>query len=103
MHAVNGINQALTCRLSLPTSPLLFLSMPSQPAGGAKKTRAKALCLKEVAAKKAAVTSSVKNAASGIRATRRSGGPPAGPGTSSSALPDPEDQAADIMILRGEY
>jgi hypothetical protein len=78
--------------------------MPPKPAGGAKRVPAKALRLKEASAKKAAVKSLAK-AASGKRAPQGSGNAPAGvPGSASAVTdPDPEDQAAEIMILRGEY
>lgn len=86
---------------SLPTSPLLILSMPSKRAGGANKIPAKALSRKEAAAMSAAMKLSAKKAASGNRTSQSSGNPPAS--AASSADPDPEDQAAEIMILRGAY
>lgn len=77
-------------------------SMPSTSsakAGANKGPAAKALVLKEAAARKAAVKSLTKKAAT---SGKRSGNPPAG-APASSADPDPEDQAAEMMILRGEY
>jgi hypothetical protein len=61
-----------------------------------------ALALKEAVAKKAAVQPLTKKAASGKSVPQGSGNRPAG-APASSADPAPEDQAAEMMILRGEY
>ena len=89
-------------RSSLPTSSLLIPSMPSKPAGGAtgaKKKSGRALAVNEAAAKMAVVKSSAKKAASGKRASAAM----SPVSTSAVTGPAPEDQAAEIMILRGEY
>jgi len=81
---------------SSPVSPSYSFSMPSASSAKArakKRPTTNALASKEAVAKKAA---------SGKSVPQGSGNRPAG-APASSADPAPEDQAAEMMILRGEY